>query len=110
MPAIKHIWSSFAERSDKEDWPAARLLMALAEHEIAERDRRRIERHLTEARLLPGKTLENFDFDAVPMVPREQVSALCADDGWLRSGANLILMGPPGGQFAPVVGHRPEPD
>lgn len=41
LPAIKQIWSSFAERSDTEGWPAARLLMALAEHEIAERDRRR---------------------------------------------------------------------
>ena len=58
--------------------------MALAEHEIAERDRRRIERHLGEAKLLPGKTLENFDFDAVPMISKAQVSALCAGDGWLR--------------------------
>jgi hypothetical protein len=39
LPAIKQIWSSFAERSDTEGWPAAPLLMALAEHEIAERDR-----------------------------------------------------------------------
>src|ERR1700743_2860200 len=67
LPAIKQGWAAFAERSDKEGWPAARLLMALAEHEIAERDRRRIERHLVEARLPPGKTLENFDFDAEPM-------------------------------------------
>src|SRR6185503_18872739 len=78
LPAIKHVWPKFAERSDKEGWQAARLLMALAEHEIAERDRRRIERHLGEARLLPGKTLENFDFGAVPMVSKAQVSALCA--------------------------------
>lgn len=97
LPALKQIWPDFAERSDKEGWPAARLLLALAEHEIAERDRRRIERHLTEAKLLPGKTLENFDFEAVPMVSKAQVSALCAGDGWLRNGANLILMGPPGG-------------
>ena len=97
LPAIKHIWPRFAERADKEGWPAARFLAALAEHEIAERDRRRIERHLGEAKLLPGKTLENFDFDAVPMVSKAQVSALCAGDGWLRNGANLILMGPPGG-------------
>src|SRR6202142_3235066 len=95
LPAIKHLWPQFTERSDKEGWPAARLLMALAEHEVAERDRRRIERHLRDAKLLPGKTLENFDFDAVPMVSRAHVSALCAGDGWLRNGANLILMGPP---------------
>ena len=97
LPAVKQMWPIFAERSDKEGWPAARFLMILAEHEIAERDRRRIERHLAEAKLLPGKTLENFDFDTVPMISKAQVSALCAGDGWLRNGANLILMGPPGG-------------
>jgi DNA replication protein DnaC len=51
LPAIKHLWQQFAQRSDKEGWPAARFLMALAEHEVAERDRRRIERHLGEAKL-----------------------------------------------------------
>src|SRR5450759_3848981 len=97
LPAIKHLWEKFTERSDKEGWPAARLLMALAEHEIAERDRRRIERHLGEAKLLPEKTLANFDFEAVPMISKAQISALCAGDGWLEKGANLLLFGPPGG-------------
>jgi DNA replication protein DnaC len=46
LPAIKTFWPDFANRADKEGWPAARFLAALAEHEIAERDRRRIERHL----------------------------------------------------------------
>src|SRR5271163_3668480 len=97
LPAIKQGWAAFAERADKEGWPAARFLAALAEHEIAERDRRRIERHLGEAKLLPGKTLENYDFEAVPMISKAQVSALCAGDGWLEKGANLLLFGPPGG-------------
>ncbi len=97
LPAIKHLWQQFAERSDKEGWPAARFLMALAEHEIAERDRRRIERHLGEAKLPTDKILDNFDFAAVPMISKAQVSALCAGDGWLDKGANLLLFGPPGG-------------
>jgi DNA replication protein DnaC len=97
LPTIKHVWPQFAERSDKEGWTAARFLATLAEHELAERDRRRVERHLTEGKLLPGKTLENFDFASVPMISKAQVSALCAGDGWLDSGANLILFGPPGG-------------
>lgn len=97
LPAIKLVWPDFAERADKEGWPAARLIAALAEHEIAERDRRRIERHLSEARLPPGKTLESFAFDAVPMISRAQVSAMCSGGGWLEQGANLILFGPPGG-------------
>jgi DNA replication protein DnaC len=96
LPAIKLMWNKFAEQSDKEGWPAARFLAALAEHEIADRGRRRIERHLAEARLPIGKTLANFDFDAVPMVSKAQVMALTAGDGWLEKGANLLLFGPPG--------------
>jgi DNA replication protein DnaC len=91
------MWSDLAARADKEGWPAARFLAALAEHEMAERARRRIERHLEEARLPVGKTLDNFDFEAVPMVSKARVMALAAGDSWLEKGANLILFGPPGG-------------
>jgi DNA replication protein DnaC len=97
LPAIKQLWPAFAERADKEGWPAARFLAAIAEHEVAERDRRRIERHLSEARLPPGKTIDSFDFGAVPMVSKAQVMAMCAGDTWLDKGANLIMFGPPGG-------------
>ena len=97
LPAIKTLWPDFANRADKEGWPAARFLAALAEHEIAERARRRIARHLDEARLPPGKTLESFDFDAVPMVSKAQIMALAAGDTWLEQGANVIMFGPPGG-------------
>jgi len=96
LPAIKVLWPQFAEQSDKQGWPAARFLATIAEHEIAERGRRRIERHLVEARLPAGKTLDNFDFEAVPMISKAQVTALAAGDGWLGKGANLLLFGPPG--------------
>ncbi len=97
LPAVRHLWASLCERSDKEGWPAARSLATLIEHELAERDRRRLERHLGEAKLLAGKTLATFDFEAVPMISRAQVAALCAGDAWLAQGANVILFGPPGG-------------
>ena len=97
LPGIKQIWPQFAQQADKEGWPAARFLTALVEHELAERDRRRIERHLAQGRLLPGKTLDNFDFNAVPMISKAQVMAMVAGDGWLDQGANLLLFGPPGG-------------
>ncbi len=97
LPAIKVMWAQFAEQADKEGWPAVRFLAAMAEHELAERDRRRIERHLAEARLLPGKTLDTFAFEAVPMISKAQVMAITAGDAWLEKGANLLLFGPPGG-------------
>jgi DNA replication protein DnaC len=96
LPAVKLVWADLAAQADKEGWPAARFLAALAEHEVAERARRRIERHLAEARLPPGKTIDTFDFEAVPVVSKAQVMALAAGDAWLGMGANLILFGPPG--------------
>ena len=42
LPAIKQVWASLAAQADKEGWPAARFLAALAEHELAERTLRRI--------------------------------------------------------------------
>src|SRR3954463_10774675 len=97
LPAMKLVWASLAAQADKEGWPAGRFLAALAEHEIAERSRRRLERHLAEARLPPGKTLDTFDFEAVPVISKAQVMALAAGDAWLNNGANLLLFGPPGG-------------
>jgi DNA replication protein DnaC len=97
LSAVKLVWADLAAQADKEGWPAARFLAALAEHEMAERGRRRIERHLAEARLPPGKTIDTFDFDAVPVVSKAQIMALAAGDAWLGMGANVILFGPPGG-------------
>ena len=51
LPTIGRLWAEFAERSDKEGWQASRLLGALLEHELAERAKRRIERHRTESHL-----------------------------------------------------------
>src|ERR1700676_707853 len=75
LPGIKLIWTALAETADKEGWPAARFLAALAEQEMVER----------------------FDFDAVPMISKAQVQALAAGDAWLEKGANLLCFGPPGG-------------
>src|ERR1700674_3189938 len=97
LPGIKLIWAALAQTADKEGWPAARFLAALVEQEMVERRRRRFERHLEEARLPPGKTLDAFDFDAVPMISKAQVQALAAGDAWLEKGANLLCFGPPGG-------------
>lgn len=97
LPTMKAVWPDFTQQADQEGWPAAHTLAALVEQELADRARRRIERHLAQAQLPPGKTLANFDFNAVPMISKAQVMALTAGDRWLDEGANLILFGPPGG-------------
>jgi DNA replication protein DnaC len=96
LPTIASLWPSFTGRADREGWPAARLLATLAELELAERAQRRIQRHLIEARLPPGKTLDSFDFSAVPMLSRAHIAALASGDGWIDRGGTILLFGPSG--------------
>jgi len=108
LPSIARLWPDFTRRADEEGWPAARLLAALAEIELADRARRRIERHLAEAKLPAGKTLASFDFTAVPTLSKAHVTALAAGDGWIDKGANLLAFGPPGSgksHAAAAIGH-----
>ena len=96
LPTMRTLWRSFTERADREGWPSARLLAALASHEVTDRERRRFERHRAEAKLPPGKTLANFDFTLVPAVSKARARVLASGDVWLGEGANVLLFGPPG--------------
>lgn len=96
LPTIGRLWQEFAQRSDKESWQATRFLAALLEHELAERGKRRTERHRDESQLDPTKTLATFDFATVPMLSKAHVSALTTGDSWLEKGATILIFGPPG--------------
>jgi DNA replication protein DnaC len=96
LPTIKRLAEYLCAQSDREGWRAHRLLEALLEHELAEREARRLDRHRTESGLSPDKRLSNFDFAAVPSVSKAQVSALAEGTEWLDRGANVLLFGPPG--------------
>lgn len=96
LPTMKRLATSLCTQSDREGWPAHRLLEALLEHELAERETRRIDRHRVEACLSPDKRLSSFDFAAVPSVSKAQVMALAEGHEWLDRGANVLLFGPPG--------------
>lgn len=92
LPSFQRHWQTLAERADTEGWPASRFLASLAELELAERDARRIHRHLQQSQLSGGKTLGTLDFKALPGVTKAQVEALAAGD-WIETGANLIAIG-----------------
>ena len=96
LPTIKRIAGDLCAQSDREGWPGRRLLEAVLEHEVAERETRRIDRHRAESQLSPDKRLSSFDFAAVPSVSKAQVVALADGHEWLDRGANVLLFGPPG--------------
>ncbi len=96
LPTIRRLASNLCAQSDSEGWPGQRLLEAVFEHEMAERETRRIDRHRAESALSPDKRLSSFDFAAVPSVSKAQVTALAEGQEWLDRGANVLLFGPPG--------------
>jgi DNA replication protein DnaC len=108
LPTVALLWPALTETADRESWPAAKTLAALMEHEVAERARRRTARHLLEARLPVGKTLDRFDFAAVSSISKARVTALAEGDSWLDQGTNILLFGPPGvgkSHLAAALGH-----
>jgi DNA replication protein DnaC len=108
LPTVALLWPALTETADRESWPAAKTLAALMEHEVAERARRRTARHLLEARLPVGKTLDRFDFAAVSSVSKARITALAEGDSWLDQGTNILLFGPPGtgkSHLAAALGH-----
>lgn len=108
LPTVARLWPAIGQTADTEGWPAARTLAMLLEHEVAERAARRIQRHLLDARLPPGKTLGTFDFAAAPVISRARVAALAEGDSWLAMGTNILLFGPPGvgkRYLAAALGH-----
>lgn len=96
LPTIKQLANDLCAQADREGWPGHRLLEALLEHEMAQREVRRIARHRNDSALPPEKVLSAFDFAAVPSVSKAQIGALAEGDAWLKQGANLLLFGPPG--------------
>src|ERR1017187_6853115 len=96
LPTVARLWRALTDTADRESWPAAKTLAALMEHEIAERARRRTARHLLEARLPAGKTLDRFDFAAVASIGKARVIALHEGDSWLDQATKFFFFGRPG--------------
>ena len=92
LPTISRNWPEFCAMANKEGWSAERLLAALCELELSERE----QRHLAAAKLPQGKTLDCFDFSVVPTLSKAQVNALAEGDTWLHSGHNLLAFRHPG--------------
>ncbi len=70
-------------------------LTRLAEQEMIERDRRKVERRIKAARFPVVKSLDSFDFAAIPKLIKMQVMELARCE-WVERRENVIALGPSG--------------
>jgi len=82
-------------QAHQQDWSLENFLLYLLEQEVSQRQQRRIERLLREARLPPGKTLAQFDQQRLPLRLRRQVSTLIQGD-FIDQAHNILIFGRPG--------------
>jgi DNA replication protein DnaC len=96
LPTIHNQWEEVALEAASKGWSGPQYLSTLCEQEIAERERRRFTRHLSEALLPKGKSLENYDFDSVTGVTKNKILAMGSGATWIKEGMNVLIFGQSG--------------
>lgn len=71
------------------------FLLRLIELELIDRERRMVERRIKAAKFPTPKSLDSFDFKAIPALNKVQVLDL-ARCGWIERRENVIALGPSG--------------
>jgi DNA replication protein DnaC len=96
LPCMYANWKEVSLQAEDKKWEYPTYLATLANHELNGRQQRRIERHIKESKLSPGKTLDSFDFTISKSVNAAQVSALANSVDWVKKAENLLIFGPSG--------------
>jgi DNA replication protein DnaC len=95
LPAFSRYATEVAQKAEREGWTFGHYLHHLAELEVTERRRRRIERHQKESELPGEKTLATLDRSRLPAKVQKMLPGLC-EGGFLERGDNLLVFGLPG--------------
>lgn len=91
---VRH-YQDFARKAEKEKAGHVEYLYELSHVESSERQTRRTERLIRQAKLPAGKQLSNFEFNRVPDLSRTLVNEL-AEGEFLDRNENLLFFGKPG--------------
>jgi len=95
LPTVLRHFEEMAGKAEKEGWTYGKYLHHLAELEVEERRRRRVERYQRESDLLPGKTLSTLNRAKLPTKVQKVLPSLC-EGGFVERGENVLAFGLPG--------------
>jgi DNA replication protein DnaC len=96
LPTMNKTWECLAEEAAGKGWTAPKYLLSLCEYEVADRDRRRLDRRMSEAQLPKGKALESYEFKNIVGVNKAKIQNLGSGEVWIKEGMNVLLFGPSG--------------
>lgn len=92
LPTVASQFEPLSLEAARQNTTHTGYLEALLAAELAERERRAIERRLREARFPRLKTLEEFDFTQSPAVPAQLIGEL-AQGGYIERGEPVVFIG-----------------
>jgi len=92
LPTIAREYDQAIVRAEAENWGYPRFLSYLFEAEANDRLQRKIERHLKDANLPAGKSLDSLDQQKLPDKVRRQLPSLL-EAAFVRRGDNLLCFG-----------------
>lgn len=95
LPSFQREYHKLARHCATEGVDHVGYLTRLAEREMIERDRRKVERRIKAARFPVVKSLDSFDFAAIPKLNKMQVLELARCE-WIERRENVIALGPSG--------------
>jgi DNA replication protein DnaC len=95
LPAFQHYAEEVAAKAEREGWTFGQYLHHLAELEVEERRKRRIERNQKESGLPAEKSFATLDKAKLPPKVLKALPSLC-DGSFLTRGDNLLAFGLPG--------------
>jgi DNA replication protein DnaC len=95
LPMFRESFQSLADQAVREGLSHPHYLAALTSRECEARNHSRIGRLLRNARLLPGKTWDQFQWSRVPLQVARQFQSL-REGSFLDRRENLLVFGKPG--------------
>jgi len=115
LPSVATHYRKFAQEAAQAGRPYEEYLLALVEHEVGQRDVNRRKRRVQEARFPVLRTLDEFEFAALPSLSQTKVLDLARGE-YIQRRENIALIGSIGtgkthmatalGMLACEQGHR----
>ncbi len=102
LPTFLREYDKVAKQCAAEGIDHSRYLLRLAELELIDRERRMVERRIKQARFPTTKSLDSFEFKALPPLNKMMVMELARCD-YINRNENIIAVGNSGTGKTPLL-------